>query len=300
MALVENLSSEEYHKKENTYSSSQLKDLLDDPDLFYKKYISKVIEREETPAFDIGTYFHTAILEPHKLKLECAVFGGIRRGKEWEQFKEENKGKAIITKSEFETATKLIESVRNSPMAMGRIGRGNPEVSTFLDILVTGTDIYCPSAESILGKFGWQQVSKMPTKGTKITLKARADLFSEDFILDLKSTTGNAKSEYSMRSKISSYNYDLSASLYLDLFTASTGKTVSEFVWVFASKDYFNSKTYIASEDNILVGRAKWKKAVLNLAEGIQEDWKFQDTIGILRPQPHELEWIKEQGKDLL
>lgn len=300
MPLLENLSSEEYHKKENTFSSSQLKDLLDDPDLFYKKYISKVIEREETPAFDIGTYFHTAILEPHKLKLECAVFGGIRRGKEWEQFKEENKGKAIITKSEFETATKLIESVRNSPMAMGRIGRGTPEVSTFLDILVYGTEVYCPSADSVLSKFGWQQVQKVPTKGTKITLKARADLFSEDFILDLKSTTGNAKSEYTMRSKISSYNYDLSASLYLDLFTASTGKNVSEFVWVFASKDYFNSKTYIASEDNILVGRAKWKKAVLNLAEGIQEDWKFQDTIGILRPQPHELEWIKEQGKDLL
>jgi hypothetical protein len=300
MPLIENLSSEEYHGRENTYSSSQLKDLLDDPDLFYKKYVAKTIEREETPAFDIGTYFHTAILEPHKLKLDCAVFEGIRRGKEWDKFKEDNKGKAIITKSEFETAKKLIESVKNSPMAMGRIGRGNPEISTFLDLFVCGSDIYCLDNDSILGKFGWEKAKKFPFKGTKITMKARADLLAEDFILDLKSTTGNAKSEYSMRSKISNYNYDLSASLYLDLFTASTGKTVSEFVWVFASKDYFNSKTYIASEDNILVGRAKWKKAVLNLAEGIQEDWKFQDTIGILRPQPHELEWIKEQGKDLL
>jgi PDDEXK-like domain of unknown function (DUF3799) len=300
MSLIYGMSSTDYHSHPNTFSSSQLKDLIEDPEYFYRKYIKKDIERLELPAFDVGSYFHTAILEPEKLTLDCAVFEGIRRGEKWEKFKEDNKGKAIITSNEKAQADGLIEAVRNSPVAMRRITKGQAEVSAFIDLLIVGNDIYCPDPAGLLGRFGFESVSKVPKKGTKVTIKVRADLLAEDFILDLKSTTGNAKSEYDMRSKISNYHYDLSAALYLDMFSLATEKRIDDFIWTFASKDMFNCKNYLASPEMIMVGRAKYRKALLNLAEGLESEWQFEDSMGILKPNPYELEWIKPSDAELL
>ena len=300
--LVEDMSSEEYHKYPGTYSSSQLKSMLEDPELFHRKYIAKTEEKSTGAHFDVGTYFHTSILEPQKLKTECAVFTGIRRGKEWESFKETNCGKAIITESELKQAEGLVEAVKNSPVAMGRLGRGKPEVSAFVDVTVSCGDIFAPNGD-VLGKNGWEpakgrKVSKK--KSTVIPLKTRADLLAEDFILDLKSTTGNSKNEYAMRGSVSKYSYDLSAALYLDIFTLATEKVISEFIWTFASKDCFNSRSYVASNENIQIGRAKWKKAVLSLSEYIENGWVFEDYLAILNPNMWELEFIKVRGEDLL
>ncbi len=78
--LIHDLSSDEYHATPGTYSSSQFKDLLDDEEIFINKYIKKTIEKEDVPAFGTGNYFHTGVLEPHKLKSEYVVFQGkVRR-----------------------------------------------------------------------------------------------------------------------------------------------------------------------------------------------------------------------------
>jgi hypothetical protein len=293
------LSSNDYHNEKGSFSSSQLKDLIEDPEYFYRKHIKKEIEREQIPAFDIGTYFHTALLEPEKLTLECAVFEGVRRGKDWDKFKEDNAGKAIITKTEFDQAQGLINAVKNSPIASGRLGRGRPEVSCFVELLICGSSIYSTELGAELTLSGWQK-AKVPKKGISIVVKVRADLLGDDFILDLKSTTGNTKSAFQMRQKISSYQYDLSAALYIDMFNVYVEKTISDFIWVFSSKDYFNSKSYVGSGTMIQIGRAKYMKALLSLAEGIETDWQFEDSLGILEPQPYELEWIKPKDGDLL
>lgn len=297
--LIYDMSSEEYHSTPGTFSSSQMKDLLEDPEVFHRKYIAKTEARLSIPAFDIGTYFHTAILEPEKLEKECAVFYGTRRGSAWDQFQLDNKGKAIITETEHEKALTLIKAVKNSPIAMGRLARGKPEISAFVDIEVSNGEIYCDG--DVLGKYGWQSSKSKPGKD-KIVLpmKVRADLLAEDFIQDLKSTSGNTKAEYAMRNKISEYSYDLSAAMYLDLFSIACGRVISEFVWTFASKDMGNSKSYIASCENIQIGRAKFKKAVITLAGCIRENWQFEDTMGVLNPNSWELEYIKTRPEDLL
>lgn len=300
--LVEDMSSEDYHSYPGTYSSSQLKTILEDPEIFHRKYIAKTEEKVGGAHFDVGTYFHTSILEPHKLKTECAVYAGIRRGKAWDEFQIVNAGKCIVTESEMKQAEGLVEAVKNSPVAMGRLGRGRPEVSAFVDITISGGDIFSPNGD-VLGKYGWEtskgrKVNKK--KCTVLALKTRADLLAETFILDLKSTTGNAKNEYTMRASISKYSYDLSAALYLDIFSLATERTISEFIWTFASKDCFNSRSYMASEDNIQIGRAKWRKAAMLLAEGMETGWVFEDSMGILNPNIWEYEHIKDKVEDLL
>jgi hypothetical protein len=95
-----------------------------------------------------------------------------------------------------------------------------------------------------------------------------------------------------MRSKIDSYSYDLSASLYLDIFTAVSGVEMKEFAWIFSSKDYGNCKTWIASPKNVQIGRAKWSCAVVELAKYVSNGWKFEDTVSNLEPSYYQLEWL--------
>ncbi|MBC8295900.1 MAG: PD-(D/E)XK nuclease-like domain-containing protein, partial [Pelagibacterales bacterium] len=43
--------------------------------------------REESPALNFGSAFHTMILEPHRMDDEVVVFEGkTRRGKAWDKF----------------------------------------------------------------------------------------------------------------------------------------------------------------------------------------------------------------------
>lgn len=303
--LSRDLSSEQYHTTANTFSSSQLKTMLEDPENFYKQYITKELPRKEASTFDVGTYFHTAILEPHLLEKECAIFqGAIRRGKEWDAFKELNKGKAIITKTEHESALGIIAAVKNSPIAMSFIDGYEKEVSAFLDVYVLDKKIFFIWAgETVyrLKRKGWEidtnySVDSLREFGVKIRLKVRADAisFAKKTISDLKSTTGNAKSEYQMRSKIDSYSYDLSASLYLDIFSACSGEDMRSFVWLFASKDFQNCKSWVASEKNVQIGRAKWSMAVIELAHYISNDWLFEDSLGTLEPSFFQTEYIEK------
>ena len=77
--LIRDMSSADYHNVVGTWSSSQLKDLIDDEDIFIRKYVKREIEKAESEAFDTGTYFHTGCLEPHKVVKEVAIFPGKTR-----------------------------------------------------------------------------------------------------------------------------------------------------------------------------------------------------------------------------
>ena len=301
----EELSSEAYHGTKNTFSSSQLKTILQDPEVFYKKYVTKEIAREENSAFDLGSYFHTALLEPEKLSSEASVYTGLaRRGKEWEEFKEKNKGKSIITASEKSTADRMIKSVQDSPISMSFLNSSRPEVSAFVEFFVLGSDIFAfnESGCHCLTASGWVCTSldfdeeDIKEFGTKLVIKVRADALGIDngVISDLKSTTGNVKNSFDMASKVSSYEYDLSAALYLDVFTLATGTNYDTFVWIFSSKDKDSpgAMSWKASENNILVGRSKVRKAIKLLARYVSNGWTFEDQLGTLEPPRYALDWL--------
>ena len=276
--LYRGISNEKYHEVlpwgEAFVSSSQLKDANEDIEVFHKKYILKEIERKEIPAFAIGTYYHTAILEPELLGEECAVYeGGIRKGKVWEEFKKTNAGKAIITAKEFLQADALIQATKDSPIAMSLLAEGEAEVSLYTEL-----------------------------EGVKVKVRADWINFEKGYVLDLKSTTGNAKDVRKVQQKISSYCYDLSAALYLDAFNNELGKAgeplLEDWYWTFASKDFKNCRTYRASKHNLEVGRSKYKAALRLIKKYSELGWQFQDEIIELDAASWEkLEWLTEEQR---
>lgn len=297
--LIREMSSENYHSVEGAWSSSQLKDIIDDEAVFIQKYVKKEIPRVESEAFDTGTYFHTACLEPWKVAREIAVFDGkVRHGKQWENFKTKNLGKTIISQKQKEVGDSMIRAVKSSPISMQYI-KGDPEISLFVELLVSGGRIFAPYFSKVLTPFGWESVKKVPDKGFKIVVKVRADCLGETFISDLKSTSGSSTKPESVRGSISRYKYDLSAALYLDMFSL-VDDSLEDFIWIFASKESPISVAWRASQKQKLVGRAKWSWAVKRLADLSAANWEIADYLRDAEPLPYELEWLTEKDSDLL
>ncbi len=297
--LIRDMSSASYHNSEGTWSSSQLKDLIDDEDVFIKKYIKKEIPKVESEAFDTGTYFHTGCLEPHKVSKELSVFTGkVRAGKAWLDFKDANKGKVIITSKQKEVGDAMIKAVRNSPVSTAYI-QGEPELSLFVEILVSSREIYAPAFKKLLTPEGWMEVDKVPSKGFKLVVKVRADCLGDTFISDLKSTSGKATQASSVRGSISKYKYDLSAALYLDMFSLVKEK-LEDFVWIFASKENSIAASWMASPNQIMVGRAKWSYAIKKLSDLSAANFELPDYLREAEPLPYEMEWIRIRDVDLL
>lgn len=298
--LIRDMSSEAYHGSVGTWSSSQLKDMIEDEEVFIKKYIHGQREQVENEAFDTGTYFHTGVLEPHKVKTEIAVFEGkTRYGKAWDLYKAENKGKCIITAKQKEVGDGMIKAVKGSPVCMEYL-KGEPELSLFVKLVVWKGQIFAPNYGKILTATGWEDYEREVGKGYELTLKVRADCLGSNFISDLKSTSGNATQTSSVRGSISKYKYDLSASLYLDLFSLER-PAVSAFIWVFASKENPRSAAWLATKSQVLVGRAKWSWAVKRMADLAASNWEIPDRLREAEPLPHEVtDWLRERETDHL
>lgn len=289
------MSSEKYHSTPNSVSSTQLKTILEDATLFYEKYIAKTIDKEEADAFGVGTYFHTAILEPHLLDSETIVYTkGYRTGADWEKFKKKHAGKAILTPAMQATADKLVSRVKESATCSQWLEGIKPEISLFTELVVLDGKIYAPEYNKVLTlQNGWIEEEYLDHEETipvRVIVKVRADALGDTFVADLKSTSGDTRSRVEMAEKISHYDYDLSAALYLDLFSLVRPK-VDKFVWIFASKDKANAHPWIASPTNILVGRAKWMTAIREYAKHAATNWNFE-TEDYLEPEDHQLSWL--------
>ena len=273
--------------------------MLKDEEMFYQKYIEKSVPRQTMSAFDVGSYFHAKVLEPHTIERDFATYTGkVRRGKDWEDFKAKHEGKIVLTENEVKSADELVSAVQASPIAMSLLEKCQPEVSAFLPVFVYDGEIYAVRETNVYlldVVSGWIPedeitVDNLEEFGTSIIIKVRADALSSvdehgcGFIADLKSTSGEVKDDYEIASKVAGFDYDLSASLYLDVFSFVTNAKYEKFYWIWASKETKTSRTTYASDKYVRIGRAKWRKAVLKCAHFMENNWTFTDTLGVTEP----------------
>lgn len=306
--VVYDLDINEYHKQlpleDHYWSSTQIKDVLVDPELFYKKYITKEIEKDSSKAFNVGHYYHAAILEPETVETDFVIYPGIRRsGKKWDKFEEENSDKIILTTTDLENGEILVKATKESPIAMDLLKNGKAETSLFTSLYIYDEEVFfiSDSGKTYLLDIYHGFLSTTKTfpldKAIEIKVKVRSDYMTDSYILDLKSTSSNAKSLFEISKATEKYNYDISAALYLDLFNLYYGFSLKHFYWTFASKSKHNSMTYVASDEMILVGRSKWKKAVVTLADLIESDFEFTDELGEIAPFSYQKDmWLKKES----
>jgi len=137
-----------------------------------------------SPAFLVGGYFHTAILEPHKLKNFKIVEASTRNTK---QYKEISGGELCLLQSEVDQIVKLTEVILENDVCNGLINGMN-------------VDYEEPGVVEIFGN-KW---------------KGKADIVNheEKLVIDLKTTSDIERFRWNAQK----YNYDSQAYIYSKLF----------------------------------------------------------------------------------
>jgi hypothetical protein len=158
-------------------SNSDISKLLTNP-------LSLGEAQKQIPAFLVGGYFHTAILEPDKLKKYRVVEASTRNTK---AYKEISGGEMCLLQSEVDKLEVLIDVMMSNEVCRSLIRDGNVEYEV-------------PGIAEIKGKL-W---------------KGKADIVNHDekLIIDLKTTADISKFRYSAQK----YNYNSQAYIYRELF----------------------------------------------------------------------------------
>ena len=139
---------------------------------------------ENRPAFLIGGYFHTAILEPEKLKNFKIIESTTRNTK---AYKEISNGEICLLQHEVDKTELLIDKMMSNEVCKSLIRGENVEYEV-------------PGIAEIFG----------------VNWKGKADIINHDerLIIDLKTTADISKFKYSA----TKYNYNSQAYIYQKLF----------------------------------------------------------------------------------
>jgi len=136
------------------------------------------------PAFLVGGYFHTAILEPSKLKKYRVIPSSTRNTK---AYKEMSGGELCLLQHEVDGIEKLSDIMLDNKVCQGMIRDSNTEYET-------------PGIKELEGEM-W---------------KGKADIINhnEKLVIDLKTTNDITRFKWSA----SKYNYDSQAYIYSKIF----------------------------------------------------------------------------------
>ena len=170
-------------------SNSHVGKLLKDPLNVFKP-------SKPSPAFLIGGYFHTCILEPDKLDKYKVVKSTTRNTK---QYKDVAGGELCLLQSEVDMIELMREKVMDNDICRDLI-QGRPLASGDFDHEYGSIEYEVPMITDLFGQ----------------TWKGKADIVNheEKLIIDLKTTADIDKFQWSANK----YNYDSQAYIYSKLF----------------------------------------------------------------------------------
>ena len=175
--IIEKLKQDEHYYGDygkQFLSNSDISVLLKNPKLLHQK-------KERTTAMVVGGYFHTAILEPNKLKRFKIIDSSTRNTK---KYKEMSDGEICLLQHEVDKIELMTEVMMDNNICRGLI-KGDLEV---------------PAVTEIFGN-KW---------------KGKADIVNheEQLVIDLKTTSDIDRFRWSA----SKFNYDSQAYIYSNLF----------------------------------------------------------------------------------
>ena len=181
--IIEKLKQDEHYYGDygkQFLSNSDISVLLKNPKLLHQK-------KERTTAMVVGGYFHTAILEPDKLKRFKIIDSSTRNTK---KYKEMSDGEICLLQHEVDKIELMTEAIMDNKICKS---------------LIMGTD----------GKLNDFEVPGV-TELFNNKWKGKADIINhnEQLVIDLKTTSDIDRFRWSA----SKFNYDSQAYIYSNLF----------------------------------------------------------------------------------
>ena len=241
--------SEVYHANKEYVNSSSLKRILKSP----KSFLSSLTEENKpTPAMQLGSLIHTAILEPQMFEQVYVVepnFGDCRtaankaRRDEW---RAQNVGRVPIDQETQRIVVGISESIYKHADAQTILAKGHKERSGYYADPETG-----------------------------ILCRIRPDFYSEGMsaIVDLK--TSESCEEESFSRTMWNYRYDIQMAMYSHGAEVIDGKSVDNQIFIVAEKTApFEVAVYIADNKVVQMGLSYYRHALKKLSKSIEtNDW---------------------------
>ena len=222
---------EAYYSDYDFITNSQMGHLKKSP-LAYQKY--RKYGMPDTNALIFGRAFHWAILEPEKFEEKTHIFDGkVRRGKAWDEFKEEYDKDANCI---------LLQSEYNNLKCMQDVIMSNAECQ---ELLYGGQN---------------EAVSCWEDDDSGVFCKGKADKVKKDCVIDLKTT---ASGEFhSFRGSAYKYGYNRQSAFYMDGFNKRN------FIFIVIEKSSpYNLYIYECSDNFIDSGREEYKQLLKTYKE---------------------------------
>lgn len=248
------LSSEEYHSHKESISRSALMDFMRSAYTYWAKHLNADRQkRDATPQMELGTSFHTLILEPQRfdeeyvMKPEPVLLKNVGR-EAYEAYKNvvsylENTDKKVLSADDWKNL-----------MAMRDKLHSNKEVVELL------------ANARIENSFFWQD------KESGLLLKARPDALHENIILDLK-TTFDA-SPRAFQNDMVKGGYHIQFAMIRNAVEALEGRRIENFINIVIENKYpYNMAIYIVDEAAVDVGQEKYKQALIELKEAKETNY---------------------------
>jgi hypothetical protein len=180
------------------------------------------VPKEKTPAMLAGSYFHTFILEPEKLKNFVAVDCSTRTTNIYKEALASSGTDMLLLQKEVDDCERMAKAL------MGNL--------TFYDMIRDSTNAYEVPAIGEIGGIQW---------------KGKSDIVGDEILIDLKTTANLDDFKFSARK----YNYDSQAYIYNQLF----GKPM---VFIAVEKDSCRTGLFECSDEFLDRGREKFYKAI--------------------------------------
>lgn len=202
--------------------------------------------KKPTLAMELGTLFHSLILEPEAFKSEYAIWRGSKNSNAWMIFKEENVGKTIVSEKQLQTACLMKTNCQKNGIARRlESEKGEVECSYF----------YREPVHDVL-------------------LKARPDKYlpESNIVVDVKtSSTVEPRDRGGFQAKAYDLMYYVSAYLTLHLMEKVNGRKPEEYLYLAVSnKEPYRSIVYRATNEELELGKYVIEKTLPLFAEAIQ------------------------------
>ena len=233
--IYPDLPANEYHAGPGV-SSTMLKDMLRSPLHCWARHLDP--ERPQstpTPAMQLGSAVHTAVLEPERWDQDYAVAPRCDRrtkaGKEtWAEFQASAGGRVVLTEDQAELVSRVAAATAEHPSAREMLEVGDAETSIFYDH---------PCGELV---------------------KVRPDWWARgQYLLDLK-TTRNAGPGFARQ--IAQLNYHMQAAFYVDVVEAVRGETLPWYWLAVETEPPYAVGVYQADAEMLSRGRELYRQAL--------------------------------------
>ena len=231
------MTSDEYHAHPAVGSSS-LKPMLRSPAHYWAQLNAK---HEPTPAMELGTAIHEAILEPNLFAANAIVmpkFEGTGSRAAKDQWLMANAGKRVLKQDDYDMIQNILGTIAHNRMVSQLLSGGAAEESYF-----------------------WQDPD------TGIVCKCRPDYLRQGHIIvDVKSTVDASTDGFP--TQMARLKYHLSAAMYLDGVSAVLGQKFDQFLILAIEKEPpYAMAVHLLDQGTIDAGRLLYKRALAKLKE---------------------------------